>query len=66
MSSERIPHAELRDGLIFWRGSDDWFRPMEPSVARWLVNRGRLPAPLHNDLARTVAAYNAQHTEQAA
>lgn len=64
--SKRIPHAELRDGMIFWRGSDLWFRPMEPSVAEWLVNRGRLPAPIHNDLASTVKAYHAQHMGQAA
>jgi hypothetical protein len=33
----RVRHAECRDGDIFWRGSDDWFRPMSIHIAERLL-----------------------------
>lgn len=64
MSRDRVPHAELRDGLIFWRGSDEWFRPMDPQTARRLVRRQRLPGPMLADLARAIVAQDEALLEQ--
>lgn len=58
------PHAECRDGAIFWRGSDQWFRYMEPETARALLARRELPAAMLRDLAKAMAEQEESLIEQ--
>ena len=52
------PHAICDAGRIFWRGSDPNYRFMMPQTARNLLDRGFLPQPMLDDLAKAIAEQN--------